>query len=99
MIIGCQTNLFFVLFCTNNLRFLMNLKKWWQIFYLCLLTYCILIACAKQISPTGGPRDETPPEVLEVSPPHLSTNFTSEIIEIEFDEYIKLNNPNEQIVI
>ena len=77
----------------------MNIKKWWQIFYLCLLTYCILIACAKQISPTGGPRDETPPKVLELSPPHLSTNFNSKTIEIEFDEFFKLNNPNEQIVI
>lgn len=77
----------------------MNIKKWWQIFYLSLLAYCLLIACAKQISPTGGPRDETPPKVLEVSPPHLSTNFNSETIEIEFDEFFKLNNPNEQIVI
>jgi len=58
-----------------------------------------LIACAKQISPTGGEKDERPPAVLEVSPPHLSTNFTAKTIEIEFDEYIKLNNPSEQIVI
>ncbi|MGB0932293.1 MAG: Ig-like domain-containing protein [Chitinophagales bacterium] len=77
----------------------MNLKNWWQILYLCLLTYCLLIACAKQISPNGGPKDETPPKVLEVSPPHLSTNFDSQTIEIEFDEFFKLNKPNEQIII
>ncbi len=77
----------------------MVLKNWLQIFGLCLLAYCVLIACAKQISPNGGPKDETPPKVLMVSPPHLSTNFNSKTIEIEFDEFTKLNNPNEQIVI
>ncbi|MEZ4886852.1 MAG: Ig-like domain-containing protein [Chitinophagales bacterium] len=75
------------------------MKKWLQIFYLCLLGYCLLIACAKQISPNGGAKDEIPPKVLAVSPPHLSTNFNAKTIEIEFDEFIKLNNPTEQIVI
>lgn len=77
----------------------MNLKNWWQILCLCLLSYCILIACAKQISPNGGPKDETPPKVLEISPPHLSTNFNGQTIQIEFDEYFKLNKPSEQIII
>ena len=77
----------------------MNLKNWWQILFLCLLSYGLVVACAKQIAPTGGEKDEDPPTVLDLSPPNLSTNFEAKTIEIEFDEYIKLNNPNEQIVI
>lgn len=77
----------------------MNLKSFWQVLYLCVLIYALVIACAKQISPSGGPKDETPPKVLQSNPSNLSTNFNKQTIEIEFDEFIKLNKPNEQIVI
>ncbi len=43
-------------------------------------------------SPEGGPRDTTPPKVLKITPPNLSTNFSAKKITIEFDEYIKLTN-------
>lgn len=59
----------------------------------------ILIGCAKQSTPTGGPRDEDPPQLLLMNPEDQSLNTTPEEIILEFDEYIKLDNPNKNIII
>jgi len=56
-------------------------------------------SCAQQGSPSGGPRDEDPPRVLECTPPNYSTQFESRKIQITFDEYIVLDNVNQQLVV
>lgn len=56
-------------------------------------------SCAQQGSPSGGPRDEDPPIVLECTPPNYSTQFESKKIQITFDEYIVLDNVNQQLVV
>lgn len=66
-----------------------------------LLTLLILYisSCAHQSSPTGGPKDEEPP-VLELStPPDKTINYSDQTVILEFDEYINLKNPKEQIII
>jgi hypothetical protein len=55
--------------------------------------------CAQQGSPSGGPRDEDPPRVLESEPPNYSTQFEARKIRITFDEYIVLENVNQQLVV
>lgn len=57
------------------------------------------LACARQTSPTGGPQDTIPPVMVGSSPKHETINFKGKSIELEFDEYIILNNPKEQIII
>ncbi|MEM9053124.1 MAG: Ig-like domain-containing protein, partial [Bacteroidota bacterium] len=52
-----------------------------------------------QNSLTGGERDTTPPQVLNYNPPNLSTNFSQKRFEIEFDEFIQVQNLAEQLVI
>jgi hypothetical protein len=47
----------------------------------------------------GGPRDEDPPVVLEMYPLNESLNQKPDEILIVFDEYIKLDNPNKNIII
>ena len=47
----------------------------------------------------GGPRDEDPPIVLEMNPQDQSLNSKPEKISITFDEYIKLENANKNILI
>ncbi|MBN3521239.1 Ig-like domain-containing protein [Algoriphagus lutimaris] len=59
----------------------------------------LLYACAKQSTPMGGPRDQDPPVVLEMYPTNQSLNQKPEEILIVFDEYIKLDNPNKNIII
>jgi hypothetical protein len=66
--------------------------------------YCIPVilfcwSCAQQGSPSGGPRDEDPPVVLESDPPNYSTRFEAKKIEITFDEYIVLDNVNQQLIV
>lgn len=47
----------------------------------------------------GGPRDEDPPNLLELDPPTESLNTKPEIITLVFDEYIKLDNATKNIII
>ena len=51
-----------------------------------------IIGCASIQTPQGGPRDLTPPEVIEMQPKNLTTNFNAKKIIIEFDEYLKIEN-------
>ncbi|MEL6986716.1 MAG: Ig-like domain-containing protein [Bacteroidota bacterium] len=57
-------------------------------------------ACANQQMPTGGPKDEIPPTIdTENSTPNEQVNFTPEEIEIHFDEFVKLDDAFNQVVI
>ena len=67
---------------------------------LIILTIVILLTgCARMGQPDGGWYDETPPHVVASSPEDLSTNVNSRKITILFDEFIKLENPTEKVVI
>ena len=55
--------------------------------------------CAQQGSPSGGPRDEDPPVVLECTPSNYSTRFDAKKIQIAFDEYIVLDNVNQELIV
>jgi uncharacterized protein (DUF2141 family) len=64
---------------------------------LCLVLF--FTQCAKKGTPTGGEEDITPPKFLKASPENYSTNFNDKEIKIYFDEYIKLDDPQKQIII
>ena len=55
--------------------------------------------CANAVAPTGGPKDETPPKVVGTVPENRSTNFIGKKIELTFDEYISLENANQNVMI
>ncbi len=59
----------------------------------------LVASCATVVKPTGGPRDMSPPEILNVSPKNGITGMQSKKIEIEFDEYVILDKLNEQLVV
>ncbi|MEL7219800.1 MAG: Ig-like domain-containing domain [Bacteroidota bacterium] len=66
--------------------------------------FCLLLTslwqCANPIAPTGGPRDEEPPKVDSIkSDANYQTNYYPESIELTFNEWVKLNSPNQQIII
>ena len=67
------------------------LKKRFAILLLCVL----FVQCARRGSPTGGPKDETPPVMLRADPPQKTVSFKKDRIRIYFDEYIKLKKLNE----
>lgn len=69
---------------------------------LLLIFFCTLLlitGCARIVSPSGGPRDTTPPVILKEQPENQSVNFTEKNIRITFDEFIVLNSPSENILI
>ena len=53
-------------------------------FFLFLLTILVLGSCAKRGNPTGGPIDETPPEVIKTEPENNSVFFNDNRIRIFF---------------
>jgi len=64
-----------------------------------LLTAFLAQRCANAVAPTGGPKDKTPPEVVEAVPENNSINFIGKRIEITFDEYVTLENANQNVLI
>lgn len=57
-----------------------------------------LFSCAQQTQPTGGPKDETPPILVESNPKNGQVNFKGSQLELRFSEPIQLNNAKEQII-
>ncbi len=55
-------------------------------------------ACAKQGSPSGGPKDETPPVVIRSVPENGTTNFISKTITITFNEFVILDKIQEKFM-
>ena len=70
-------------------------------FSLLILTILTVISCARQGSPTGGPKDETPPVFLKADPDTLATNVDVNLQEatINFDEYILLKEYSKNVVV
>ena len=58
-----------------------------------------VLSCARQTSPTGGPKDTIPPILVRSFPVKEQTNFKDNSIELIFDEAVAVNNPKEQIII
>ncbi|WP_114748315.1 Ig-like domain-containing domain [Pleomorphovibrio marinus] len=58
-----------------------------------------ILSCAKQSSPMGGPKDEAPPELVTLDPKNETTNISPSEISLTFNEFVKLENPNKQIII
>ncbi len=69
-------------------------------YLLFLLAVCFLQSCANIVAPTGGAKDTTPPKIIEKkSTPNLQTNFKKQRIELTFDEWIKLEDVFNQVVV
>ena len=70
---------------------------------LCVATYIILglgaVGCANIIPPTGGPRDTLPPILIQAIPRDSATNTLSNRITLTFNEYVTLENANENVLI
>ncbi len=55
--------------------------------------------CARRGTPSGGDKDITPPKLLRSDPENLSINFKKKSIRLYFDEYIKLEDVQNQLVV
>ena len=64
-----------------------------------VLVFLLLASCAKMGQPDGGWFDETPPKVIGANPEDGGVNVHSKKINIYFDEYVKVDNPTEKVVV
>ena len=68
--------------------------------YLWLVSLLLVAGCANIVPPLGGPKDEIPPGIDSLrSTPDFQTNFTPARIELAFDEWIKLEDVFNQVVV
>jgi hypothetical protein len=70
-----------------------------SVFLPVIFTVILISACAKMGSLAGGKKDINPPRLVSSTPANYSTNFRSQKIEIEFDEFILLKSVNQELVI
>lgn len=70
-----------------------------QIFLFAVLTLALLQGCARMGNPDGGWYDETPPKVIGADPADGATNVNKKKLYINFSEFIKIDNPTENVVV
>ncbi|SMC43211.1 Ig-like domain-containing protein [Cellulophaga tyrosinoxydans] len=58
-----------------------------------------LFQCGRKGTPSGGIKDIIPPKLKYAEPPNLSVDFKAKKIRLYFDEYIKLNKIQEQLIV
>lgn len=67
-----------------------------------IYTVCLLISlasCAKMGTPDGGMYDETPPVIVSTSPADKGVNVKTRKININFNEFIKMENAQEKVIV
>jgi hypothetical protein len=72
------------------------------IFSLIFISFVIiyfLTECASITPPGGGPRDTISPVLLKSIPEHKSLNYSGNSVTLVFDEYLKIENLNKQLII
>ena len=65
------------------------------VFIIVLVSY----QCAQRGTPTGGPKDIAPPELVRAEPPNMSINFKDQKIRLYFNELVKLKDIQKQLII
>jgi len=78
---------------------LKTVKKNLSLYITTVIIALLLVQCAKRGNPSGGPIDEEPPVILRAFPDNYTVNFENQKIEITFDEYIKLEDLQKQLVV
>ena len=59
----------------------------------------LISGCARMGSPDGGWYDDDPPRVIGSTPAEGATNITAQKIVIQFDEFIKLADPTQNVIV
>lgn len=68
-------------------------------FLLAAAAFITLWSCANIGSPEGGPRDYTPPVLLQAKPAPGALNVSTNKVELRFDEYIQLKDQLKKVVV
>ena len=77
----------------------MNLMSILKYIYFFFTTALLLWQCASMQSPSGGEKDKDAPIILSSFPDQGATNINTSRIEIHFDEFFKLKNFQNELLI
>ncbi len=66
-------------------------------FFVFILAACI--QCARRGTPSGGPQDVDPPVLIKAEPDNMNTNFEPQKIRLYFDEFVKLDDVQNQLIV
>ncbi|GIM49765.1 Ig-like domain-containing protein [Capnocytophaga stomatis] len=64
-----------------------------------MLLMSVFWQCARRGSPTGGPKDEKPPVLLNAEPKSGATQFNRNKIRLTFDEFVVIKDLRKQLII
>jgi len=67
--------------------------------YILYLAVLLLASCANIVTPSGGLKDWMPPKALRTNPEMNARNFTGRSVRIEFDEFVKVTDASNQVVV
>jgi len=73
-------------------------KRFFAYIFLFLIATA-LVQCARRGRPTGGPKDVAPPVLLKAEPDNMTINFKETKIRLYFDELVKLEDVQEQLIV
>lgn len=80
----------------------MNYRSFISFFALIVLVFIGLVSgsgCANMIPPQGGPKDTLPPVIRHITPLDSTRHFTGDKISIVFDEYVDLDNYQQNLIV
>lgn len=69
-----------------------------KLLYICCMA-CAVVGCARMGQPDGGWFDDDPPVVIGSHPADQSTNVSTKKISIYFNEYIKLEDATNKVIV
>jgi len=77
----------------------MQPKQFFNLILALSISFLMWVSCANPVAPTGGPKDETPPEFLGSEPVNRARNFNTDRIDLVFDEFVVLKDLNQQLLV
>lgn len=69
-----------------------------SLYFFSIISIIFLYNCANVSYPSGGPKDVTPPLVLQQNPENGTTNFSDKKLRVWFDEYVSVSDLNNQFI-
>lgn len=75
------------------------MKAYFSVLTIVLISLSFVQCANKGTPPAGGKIDSLPPKFIRAVPENYSVNFDAEEIKIFFNEFIKLDKPQQQIII
>ena len=84
---------------SDNINRLLRLRHVTMILLSFIICHLSFSGCARMGSPDGGWYDDDPPVVLGSTPADKATGVKSKKVTIYFDEYIKLADPTQNVIV